>query len=396
MISGATGTHLPATAQSGTLTAAPPSVGIGRRYHLRRVLMPALAIAVSAAMLIWFVSNPLFGAVLDLLHTVRPEPLVLAVALVPILQWLRGWRFSILLQRSLDLPCRQHFKLAAHLSFLNLILPFKIGDFGFPLLARGTVGAPLLQGTVAILWCRLNDLCVTLAILSFGGAFLLAPDQHLGYQLALLALAVACLVMPLVLAPASNVLRSWRRFGDLLLRLPDSAQIQYGRGASLALTIAIWSIHSLIGYLAVKAVADDVSMIAAAFAGAASNLAFALPVTGVAGLGPPQAAWTAALHLAGASWTIAIATALLTYGCILLGATLTVAPALFWRPHDDRQGAPGRGRQYGEATAVAAPALSTRVKANVRRSHTAARQRVRLARDRLAGAQRVGTGVSPR
>ena len=304
--------------------------------------MPALVIAVSATTLIWFVSNPLFSAVLDLLHTLRPGPLLLAIASVPILQWLRGWRFSILLQRSLDLPCRQHFKLAAHLSFLNLILPFKVGDFGFPLLARSTVGAPLLQGAVAILWCRLNDLCVTLAILSFCGAFLIAPDRHPGYGPALLAVAVACLLMPLVLAPASHVLRSWRPFGDLLDRLPDGARTQYGRGASLALTVAIWSIHSLIGYLAVMAVADDVSVIAAAFAGAASNLAFALPVTGVAGLGPPQAAWAAALHFAGASWAIAIATALLTYGCILLGAMLTVAPVLAWA-RDDGSGARGLG-----------------------------------------------------
>lgn len=386
MTSGASGAHGAASSPSGLLAAAPPSVGGGSRSRLGRALMPALAIAVSATTLIWFVSDPVFGAVLDLLHRLQPGPLLLAIGLVPLLQWLRGWRFSILLQRSLDLPCRQHFKLAAHLSFLNLILPFKVGDFGFPLLARSTVGAPLLQGAVAILWCRLNDLCMTLAILSFCGAFLIAPDRHPGYGPALLAIAVACLLMPLVLAPASHVLRSWRPFGDLLDRLPDGARTQYGRGASLALTMAIWSIHSLIGYLAVTAVADDVSLIAAAFAGAASNLAFALPVTGVAGLGPPQAAWTAALHFAGASWTIAIATALLTYGCILLGAMLTVAPVLAWT-RDDGSGARGldRGRWYERGATVAPCAPSTPAR---RRAHTASK--------RLAGPQRVGIGTSPR
>jgi hypothetical protein len=386
MTSGASGAHHPAASQSGLLAVAPPSVGLRGRHQLSRVVMPALAIAVSATTLVWFVSNPLFSAVLALLHTLRPGPLLLAVALVPILQWLRGWRFSILLQRSLDLPCRQHFKLAAHLSFLNLILPFKIGDFGFPLLARKTVGAPLLKGTVAILWCRLNDLFVTLAILSFCGAFLIAPDRNPGAVPALFALAVACLLLPLVLAPATRVLQSWPRLGALVARLPDGAQTRYGRGASLAVTIAIWSIHGLIGYLAVNAVADDVLVFAAAFAGAASNLAFALPVTGVAGLGPPQAAWAAALHFAGASWTIAIATALLAYGCILLGATLTVAPILAWR-HDDGPGAHSlrRGRRRDSANAIAARALSR-----------LARPRADAAGEHLAGAQRVGTGTSPR
>jgi hypothetical protein len=356
--------------------------------------MPALAVAISVTTLIWFVSNPLFGTVLDLLHRLRPGSLLLALALVPLLQWLRGWRFSILLQRSLDLPCRQHFRLAAHLSFLNLILPFKIGDFGFPLLARRTVGAPLLESTVAILWCRLNDLCVTLAILSFCAAFLIAPDQHPYYALALLAIAVACLLLPLVLAPASQVLGSWRRFGDLLARLPDGAQVQYGRGAGLALTIAIWALHSLIGFCAVRAVADAVSVIAAAFAGAASNLAFALPVTGVAGLGPPQAAWAAALHFAGASWPIAIATALLAYGCILLGAMLAVAlaalltaPPALASPDDDgpRLRGDGGGRGQERATTTAGRALAT-----------LARRRARAARGRPRRPQRVGTGTSPR
>ena len=93
------------------------------------------------------------------------------------------------MRRSVDLPCSQHFKLAAQLSFLNLALPFKIGDFSFPLLARKTVGAALLQGAVAILWCRLNDLCVMAAILAFCGAFLLITRAAFWeYRLALVAL----------------------------------------------------------------------------------------------------------------------------------------------------------------------------------------------------------------
>ena len=353
--------------------------------------MPGLAIAASAILLIWFVSDPLFGSVLDLLHRLRPGPLLLAVALIPLLQWLRGWRFSILLRRSADLPCQRHFRLAAQLSFLNLVLPFKIGDFSFPLLARKTVGAPLLRGTVAIVWCRLNDLCVTLAILSFSGALLIAPDRHPGYRPTLIAVGVAWLLLPLVLAPATRVLRSWRCFGRVLDGLPDGVQLQHGRGPALALTLAIWSTHSLIGYLAVAAVVDGASMVATAFAGAASNLAFALPITGVAGLGPPQAAWAAALHLSGASWEIAIATALLMYGCILLGAMLTVAPTLVWRQeHGPDAGADGRP-QWPQAR------LPRLAGTSLRRSGAAAvRRRAQALAERLAGPQRVGTGTSPR
>jgi hypothetical protein len=306
--------------------------GTTRRLRLQQALMPGLTIAASATMLIWLVIDPMFGAVLDLLHTIRLRPLLMAMALVPVLQWLRGWRFAILLRRSVDLPCSQHFKLAAQLSFLNLALPFKIGDFSFPLLARKTVGSALLQGTVAILWCRLNDLCVMAAILAFCAAFLLVPESHPDYRLALIALAVACLLLPLAVAPLIGLLRSWRGFDRVLDLLPPGAQLDYGHGASLAVTVAIWTTHSLIACLAVSAVASHVSVAAVAFASAASNLAFALPVTGVAGVGPPQAAWAAALNLSGASWHIAIATALVVYGCILVGALLTAAAATLW-PH---------------------------------------------------------------
>jgi uncharacterized membrane protein YbhN (UPF0104 family) len=144
------------------------------------------------------------------------------------------------------------------------------------------------------------------------------------------ALGLICLLLPFALGPLSSLLRAVRRFRPLLRLLPASAPMPTGNGGFLALTVAIWATHSLIGYLAVLAVTDDVSLIAATFASAASNLAFALPVTGVAGLGPPQAAWTAALHLTGASWHISVATALLTYGCILVGAIIAAAPTVAW------------------------------------------------------------------
>jgi len=292
--------------------------------------MLALAVLISAAMLVWLVTDPVFGAVLDLLHRLRLEPLLLAVVLVAPLQWLRGWRFAVLLQRQPDLPDWRHFKLAAQLSFLNMALPFKVGDFSFPLLARRTVAADLLPATVAIIWCRLSDLCVVAGMLLVAGAWLITPEGHGAYRLAAAALGLFCLLLPLALAPLSSLLRAARRFRPLLRLLPASAPMPAGNGGFLALTVAIWATHSLIGYLAVLAVADDVSLLAATFAGAASNLAFALPVTGVAGLGPPQAAWTAALHLTGASWEIALASALLTYGCTLVGAIVAAAPTMAW------------------------------------------------------------------
>ena len=102
------------------------------------------------------------------------------------------------------------------------------------------------------------------------------------------------------------------------------------RSVCLIVTLAIWLTHGWVGYLAAIAVAGDLTFVATALAGAASNLAFALPVTGVGGLGPPQAAWSSALQLAGASWEVGVATALLAYGCLLAGGLLTAAATLLF------------------------------------------------------------------
>lgn len=316
----------------------PFPVGGAAGRLVKQACMPLLALLVSATMLVWLVTNPMFGAVLDLLRTRRLGPLLLALALFPVLQWLRAWRFALLLRRSAEPPGWPDFALATQLSFLNLVLPFKLGDFSFPLLARRIVGADVLDATVAIVWCRVNDLCVVLAVLALCGAYLITPAGHPWFWLASLTVGLSSLLLPLAVRPVIDLLRAWPRAGRVLGSLPDRALAQQGPPAfHLALTVAIWSTHSLIGCLAVAALAPDLSLVAAAFAGAASNLAFALPVTGVAGLGPPQAAWAAALHLTGASWETSIASALLVYGCLLVGVILTAAPTLLWAPGPARR-----------------------------------------------------------
>jgi hypothetical protein len=311
--------------------------GDGGRRLLKRAGTLLLAFLVSASMLGWLIANPLFGAVLDLLHSRRLGPLLLALALFPVLQWLRAWRFSLLLCRSTEPPGWPDFMLTAQLSFLNMVLPLKLGDFSFPLLARKMVGADLLDGAVAILWCRVNDLCVVIALLALCGAFLIAPAEHSWLGLAGASFGLISLLLPLALAPLMRFFRARTPLGRLLGALPDRGSAPHGPQIfHLALTLAIWSTHSLIAYLALSAIAD-LSLIAAAFASAASNLAFALPVTGIAGLGPPQAAWTAALHLTGATLDIAIASALLVYGCLLVGVILTAAPTLLWTAQGERR-----------------------------------------------------------
>jgi hypothetical protein len=60
---------------------------------------------------------------------------------------------------------------------------------------------------------------------------------------------------------------------------------------------------------------------------AAGNVAFALPINGIAGIGPPQAAWVAATTYAGVPWTDAVLSALALHTVVLTNAIVLGAAA---------------------------------------------------------------------
>jgi hypothetical protein len=65
---------------------------------------------------------------------------------------------------------------------------------------------------------------------------------------------------------------------------------------------------------------------------AAGNVAFALPVNGVAGIGPPQAAWVAATTRAGVPWDDAVVSALALHAVVLANALVCGALAMASTP----------------------------------------------------------------
>ena len=100
-----------------------------------------------------------------------------------------------------------------------------------------------------------------------------------------------------------------------------------GITATLLLVAALYTCLG-IALLAVRAVDPGIGVASALTAGASANLAFALPITGIAGLGPAQAAWATALNLAGTGWDTAIATALAGHAIVLTGALVLGGIAL--------------------------------------------------------------------
>jgi hypothetical protein len=179
-----------------------------------------------------------------------------------------------------------------------------------------------------LLWARLIDLCTVGAILAATAAALrlFATD---GANTALWIAALALLAAPVVLAFGAAALRpTIRRLAKLdsaaAVLADDTRRPAFRRSlpAALVLSVVTWLTFGVLAALAARAVTPSLSPPIALLGAAAGNLAFALPVNGIGGFGPSQAAWVAAVTQAGINWEDAVVSALALYGVTLVGALL--------------------------------------------------------------------------
>jgi hypothetical protein len=292
---------------------------------MRRILPVLLALGVSAVCL-WFLLTPqIVASFARLLAQASPLPLLAAFALVALVQWLRAWRFAVMMTGRLALPGAALVRIAFQLNFWNFVLPLRLGELSYPVLMNRHLGYGLLHATGVLLIARLFDLAIVGAILLGAAA---ALDLWPGAGRAMLALgALGSGLAPVALAIAGLALRPHiarlPRIGDAAARLTAGFEAIGGYGAGLTavgLSLALWLVFGLAAILVAQAVVATVSPAAAMLGAAAGNVAFALPVNGIAGIGPAQAAWVAATTRAGVPWDDAVIGALALHAVVLTNA----------------------------------------------------------------------------
>jgi len=291
-----------------------------------------LALALSAACLYFLLTPQVVASFARLLAQASPLPLLAAFALVALVQWLRAWRFAMMMTGRLALPGAALTRIAFQLNFWNFLLPLRLGELSYPVLMNRHLGYGLLHATGVLFIARLFDLATVGAILLGTAA---ALDLWPGAGRALLALgALALGLAPLGLAIAGLALRPHMarlpRIGDAAARLTAGFEAIGGYAAGLAgvgLSLAVWLVFGLAAILVAQAVVATVSPPPAMLGAAAGNVAFALPVNGVAGIGPPQAAWVAATTRAGVPWDDAVVSALALHAVVLANALVCGALA---------------------------------------------------------------------
>jgi hypothetical protein len=325
---------------------------------MKRVLMVLLAAAISALCL-WVLLTPqVVGALGRLRADAKPAPLLAAFVLAGLVQWLRAWRFAVMTTGRPTLPDAPMVAIALKLNFLNFVLPFRLGELGYPALMHQQYGHSLLRSAGVLLLARLFDLTTVVAILLGAAALILrAPAAQTAMLLAAVAFALApfaLLGLGAALAPrlgsrlagsslASSLgSRLGPRLGAGLAGLVRGLKADadavgglraLGKGCVrlvVGLGFAIWLTFGFAAVLVAAAVVDTVGPRAALVGAAAGNLAFALPVNGIAGLGPAQAAWVLATTWAGVPRDDAIISALALHALVLANALLFGGLALGW------------------------------------------------------------------
>jgi uncharacterized membrane protein YbhN (UPF0104 family) len=316
----------------------------------RRTLGTLVAVLLTALGLWWLVERGELAPVLAGLAAADLRILALVPPLVVALQFARAGRFVLLLERMRAGGLLASFRISCVHIALNFLLPFKLGEAAFPLLARRLMGVDLAAGTSILLTVRVLDLGTLFALLALSATYAvptLTPWRWLVLPTALLALA-APLALLIAARSIQRFLPKFASIGEVLAR----AQARHVFGQVTALSLVVWACHAGVAWLAFAALGQPVDLATAVFAGACANLAFALPFQGIAGLGPVQAAFAWAASSSGVPLQQAIVVALachaalLVSGCVLGLLAVVMEPRLqWWRV---RQPAPGDGARPGE------------------------------------------------
>jgi uncharacterized membrane protein YbhN (UPF0104 family) len=292
----------------------------------RRLLSSAIAVTLTVLSL-WLLLTPALLAELRMtLARANWWMLAIAMLLCGSVQWLRALRFAIMRSGVAALPDPRLVRIAFQLNFFNFILPFRLGELSYPVLMNRAYGESPLRAAGTLLLARLLDLASVGAILLGSAAWLRLGGSGLANSF-LAATAIMLILLPLAFVTAGRRALDFTRGrdGGRVDALASWFAVRHSFASQMAvggLSFGIWLAFGAVAILTTHAVVVPMSPVVALLGASATNLAFALPINGVAGLGPSQAAWAATVNLAGVPWGDAVATAFILHAVVLASALL--------------------------------------------------------------------------
>jgi hypothetical protein len=306
-------------------------VAVTRQFRL--VLGSAAALAVTVVSLRLLLPPESRHEFLASVRAADWRLLAAALLLNPVVQFFRAWRFGLFLERREGPPGLPLFRISVLLLFFNYLLPLRMGEATFPILVKREYGTGMTTSIGFLALTRVLDLVAVVLAGGVAGFLVLGSGTALGRLSGLAVVGAACILAAVIVLArlsaraAHRMLSGWPRVERFTGRLLEGLHLlgEPRRYAIfLGLTAAVWLAQYVVCLLVLSAVAPGSGFGRAVIAGSAGMLSFALPVNGVAGIGPMQAAWAWALAQVGVGWATGVASGLLLHGVFLLGA-VTVA-----------------------------------------------------------------------
>lgn len=263
--------------------------------------------------------------------------LALVFPLTIVLNLVRAVRFTRTLGVGGPGALRKMFEINGMLVFLGLMLPFKAGELSFPVMTKRAFDHDYTASLATLAYTRVTDLLAVVALGGFAlsslwreGTAATSVAGRLAFPCAV-GSALALVALPSLLARAHALgrrLTKSPRVHAILERLFDGCRrvaAPRDHAVYLGLTLLVWGILASTSWLSMVAMGVTSSLRDGLLANTASSITFALPVSGVAGIGPVQASWAYALTLVGWSWESAVANALLSHAAMIVcGALLSL------------------------------------------------------------------------
>ena len=300
----------------------------------RQVVTTLFSLAITGGVLYLLLTDQVVADLRALLPQVDLRYIAAALGVGPIIQYLRAWRFTRLLwprDAAAGRPTMAMYRVSTFLLLFNYLLPFRAGELSFPLMVKQRFGVDLTSSVGVLVVSRVLDLLVIVATCAIAAVVVIIDRPGLvRLALAVAVAAVVALAVTPWLAGVSQrflppLVGRWPKPAELLGRLLQGLhRIARARDylPVLALTVTIWLLQFVFCLFCLRAVVDDAGYWQGMFAGATALLAWSLPINGVAGVGPVQAAWAFAAQLGGIDWSAGIASALLFTGVGLVSIIL--------------------------------------------------------------------------
>lgn len=211
-----------------------------------------------------------------------------------------------------------------HNAMVN-ILPFRSGEAAFPVLLSRWFGVPTTRAVVALLWLRIQDAFVVLALAAF-----VWPNLHWALRLIWIgAVVAAAWWIPAWAAHHPEIESRSGRFATSIHRIREAlAESTRHHGRGWLWTIANWSIKLLAQAWLLAALLNQAVL--TGLAGALGvELAAILPIQGVAGFGTYEPGGASLLSTHGINFqqglSAALALHLFVIACALLAGGLAAA-----------------------------------------------------------------------